>query len=171
MNIPQLGPLRPHPHSPGDFLSEPVSVPYFDDRPVKFWLAELTEADEQDVTSAVGAFLALDSAARLAASPYLFQNYQQIGDAVGEDQMWCHIGIPEAIWEHVQPNYIRVARRPRRDQLIYIVIDAECDWDPEHGLQIVYRRGSELARVSDQSDGELTYADAYDLPEDQDKIV
>jgi hypothetical protein len=154
-----------------DLLSEPVRVPYFDGRQVKFWLADLTEADEQDAANAVGAFLALGTTARLTAGAFVFQNYQKIVEAIGEDQMWCHIGSPEAIWEHVQPNYIRVVRRPRLDKLIYIVIDAECDWDPEHGLQIVYRRGSELVRVSDQSDGELTYAEAYDLPEDQDKIV
>jgi hypothetical protein len=37
-------------------------------------------------------------------------------------------------------------------------------------LQIVYRRGSELSRVSAQ-DGHLTHTDAFDLPEDQDRIA
>lgn len=49
-------------------------------------------------------------------------------------------------------------------------IAAECDWEPEHGLLIVYRNGNELSRVSDQ-DGHLTHTDAYDLPEQEDRIA
>lgn len=52
---------------------------------------------------------------------------------------------------------------------VYVQIAAECDWEPEHGLQIIYRRGVEFCRVSDQ-DGHLTYSDAYDLPESEDRI-
>jgi hypothetical protein len=170
MNIPQLGPLHPDSGIPEWLVSEPVSVPYFDGRPLRFTLDGLTEADVQEVQSAVGAFLALDSAARLEASPYVFRNYQRMVDAVGEDQVECQVASPEAIWAHVHPSEIFVSRRSRRDQLIYIQITAECDWEREHGLQIVYRRGSELSRVSDQ-DGHLTHTDAYDIPEDQDKIV
>jgi Domain of unknown function (DUF6985) len=170
MNIPQLGPLHPDSRIPEWLVSEPVSVPYFDGRQLTFTLDGLAEADEQDVQSAVSAFLALDSAARLEASPYVFRNYQRMVDAVGEDQVECRVASPEAIWAHVHPSEIFVSRRPRRDQLIYIQITAECDWEHEHGLQIVYRRGCELSRVSDQ-DGHLTHTDAYDMPEDQDKIA
>ncbi len=74
------------------------------------------------------------------------------------------------VWEYVHPSEIFVRRRSRREKGVYVQITAECDWEPEHGLQIIYRRGKELSRVSDQ-DGHLTQTDAYDLPEDQDKIA
>ena len=45
----------------------------------------------------------------------------------------------------------------------------DCDWEPEHGLQLVFRKGQSLSRVSDD-DGHLTYSDAFNLPEDQDRI-
>jgi len=51
-----------------------------------------------------------------------------------------------------------------------VKICAECTWEPEHGLQIVYREGSVLSRVSDQ-DRHLTHADAHGLPESQDRIA
>ena len=47
----------------------------------------MTDADTEDVKSAVVAFLALSSDARLAASPYVFQNYRCMVDDVGEDEV------------------------------------------------------------------------------------
>ncbi|MEQ1854489.1 MAG: hypothetical protein ABMA01_23200 [Chthoniobacteraceae bacterium] len=170
MNIPQLGPLHPDSRIPEWLVSEPVSVPYFDGQQLTFTLDGMTEADAGDVQSAVEAFLALGSDARLAASQFVFQNYRRMVDAVGDDDIGFRVAGAEGIWAHVHPSEIFVSRRPRRDHLIYIQITAECDWEREHGLQIVYRRGNELSRVSDQ-DGHLTHTDAYDIPEDQDRIA
>jgi Domain of unknown function (DUF6985) len=170
MNIALLGTLKPHPKIRSWLVSEPVSVPYFDGQLLTFTLDGLTEADTKDAESAVAAFLGLRSDARLAASRYVFQNYRRMVEVVGEDEIDCRIGSPDDVWGHVQPTEIFISRRDRRDMLIYIQITAECDWEREHGLQIVYRRGSELSRVSDQ-DGHLTHTDAYDLSEDQDKVA
>lgn len=170
MNIAPLGILKPDPKLPEWLVSEPVSVPYFGGQPLTFTLVGLTEADTEDMQSAVTAFLGLKADARLAASRYVFQNYRRMVEAVGEDEIECHIKSPDDVWAYVQPSEIFVSRRNRRDMLIYIQITAECDWEREHGLQIVYRRGSELSRVSDQ-DGHLTHTDAYDLSEEQDKVA
>ncbi len=170
MNIPKLGPLRRDSRFPELLESEPISVSYFDGLPLTFTLEDLTEGDTEDVRIAIDAFLAMTPEARLAAGQYVFQNYLRIVDAVGADEIDCHVARPEEIWRHVRPSAVFVARRHRRDQLIYIQIAANCDWDREHGLQIVYRRGNELCRVSDQ-DGHLTHTDAYDLPEDHDRIA
>jgi hypothetical protein len=170
VNISELGPLHRDSGIPAWLISEPVSVPYFDGKQLTFTLDGLTETDADDVQSAVAAFLALDSGARLAASQYVFQNYRRMADAVGDDEVECHVATAEDVWTHVHPSEIFVSRRHRRDRLIYIQITAECDWEREHGLQIVYRRGNELSRVSDQ-DGHLTHTDAYDIPEDQDRIA
>ena len=84
--------------------------------------------------------------------------------------MGCRITLDEEVWQHVRSSEVFISRRHRPDNAIYISISAECDWEPEPGLQIGHRRGSELTRVSDQ-DGHLTQTDAYDLPEEQDRIV
>jgi rRNA processing protein Gar1 len=31
----------------------------------------------------------------------------------------------------------------------FVVTENECEWEPEHGLQIVLRNGEEVTRVSD----------------------
>ena len=170
MNILSLGSLRPDAQFPEWLVSGPVSIPYFDGQKLEFTLEALTDADEAETRDAVEAFLALDAAGRFAANPFVFQNYRKMVDAVGEEQMDCRVPTAEEVWAHVQPTGVVVSRRHRRDRVIYVQITANCDWEPEHGLQIIYRRGRDLCRVSDY-DGHLTHADAYDLPEDQDRII
>lgn len=170
MKIGRLGILKPHSKIKAWLVSEPVSIPYFDNKLLTFTLDGLIEADTKDAQTAIEAFLGLDSRARLAASQIVFQNYRRMVEAVGDDQVDCLVKNPDDVWTNVHPTEIFVSRRHRRDRLIYIQISAECDWEREHGLQIVYRRGVDLSRVSDQ-DGHLTHSDAYDTPEDQDRIA
>ena len=170
MKIPLLGPLKPDPHIPEWLRSEPLEIPFFGACKLSFVLDSPEEADENDIESAVASFLKLGPADRLAISGYVFANYRNMAALVDEQDIGCRIISEEGVWQHVRPSEIFVSRRHRRDNAIYLSITAECDWEPEHGLQIVYRRGSELTRVSDQ-DGHLTHADACDLPEEQDRIV
>ena len=170
LHIPSLGPLRPVSQIPEWLESGPISIPFFDGEKLTVTLQHLKEEDEPDVETAVSAFLRLGPQDRLAVSHYVLANYQFVAGQVSEEDLGCRIESAETVWAHVQPSQIYVARRPRRDCAIYISIAANCDWEPEHGLQIVYRRGTELVRVSEQ-DGHLTHTDASDLPEDQDRIV
>ena len=118
----------------------------------------------KDVERAIASFLKLGASDRLAISRHVFANYRRMAKLVSEkDDLGCRIESEEAVWQHVHPSEVFISRRHRRDKAIYISITAECDWEPEHGLQIIYRRGSELARVSDQ-DGHLTHTDAKTFP-------
>lgn len=170
MNIQAIGLLRPDPKIPEWLVSEPVSVPYFDGQRLTFTLDGLDTADEEDAKSAIAAFLARGAQERAAAAPYLYTNYRHVASLVDKADLACEIASVPSVWEHVQPSEIFVSRRHRRDRAIYVQIMAECAWEPEHGLQVVYRRGCQLARVSEQ-DGHLTHTDACDLPESEDKIV
>lgn len=151
------------------WVSAPVQVPLLREE-VEFVLVAFTLDDRADeFEDAISAFLALDTADREQATPYVYENYRRFIDAVGADELEYEIATPEGVWDHVQAGQIYVQRRHRRDKEVYVQITARCDWEIEHGLQLVYRRGSQLTRVSAQ-DGHLTHADAYDLPEDQDQI-
>jgi hypothetical protein len=170
MNIPMLGPLRPDQHIPEWLVAEPLEIPFFGNLKLPVTLESHDEADEEEIKTALTSFLSLDPDDRLAISRYVFQNYRTMAESVSEEDLDCQIESEEGVWQHVHPTGIYISRRHRRDQAIYLVIAANCDWEREHGLQIVYRNGSDLARVSDQ-DGHLTHADAYALPEEQDRIV
>ena len=170
MNIRAIGELRSHSDVPEWLMSSPIGVPYFDGLPLSFILDGLGDIDEREAAEAIESFLNLGPADRLAASPYVYKNYLSVADVVDDEGLGCRIDSDAEVWRHVRPSEVFVSRRSRRDRAIYIQIPAECDWEPEHGLQIIYRRGSELSRVSEQ-DGHLTHADAYDLAEDQDRIA
>jgi hypothetical protein len=43
---------------------------------------------------------------------------------------------------------------------MYVSIECECDWEPEHGLQIVLRDGRTVSKVGPY-DGHLTNQSAY----------
>lgn len=170
MNLPALGPLHPDQDIPEWLVSSPIPVPYFDNLPLTFTMDGLKEEDSVEVNDAIVGFLKLAASDRCAASPYVYKNYLHMAGLVSKEDLYCDIPRADIVWNYVTPSQIYVSRRHRRDKLIYILIAAECEWEPEHGLQIVYRKGVELSRVSDQ-DGHVTHADAYDVPEEQDRIV
>lgn len=170
MEIPLLGQLSPHPDIPEWLVSQPVAIRYFDGLQLAFTLDGLEASDESDTREAIESFLKLDSVDRIAASPYVFKNYQQIASVLRKEDIGCEIAAEIDVWKHVRPTEIFVSRRNRGSRAICIQILAECDWEPEHGLQIIFRDGRVLSRVSAQ-DGHLTHADAHGLPEDQDRIV
>ncbi len=74
------------------------------------------------------------------------------------------------IWNYVHPQEIYIDQRGRRDDDVYIQVACNCDWEQEHGLQLVFKKGQKITRVSDQ-DVHLTASDAYDTPDSEDKLL
>jgi hypothetical protein len=72
------------------------------------------------------------------------------------------IESPADVWKCVhlgsQPT---VSRRAYGDKGIYISLECGCDWEEEHGLQIVFKNGLKVNKVG-PFDGHLTNSDAYD---------
>ena len=146
-----------------------INIAYFQEKRLRFILENI-EIDQapQDFADAIANFLKMTDTHREAASQYVYKNYTAFVDAVGDDDVDVRIEDPRDVWNHVHPSEIYVIRR-RKDKNVYLSIAAECDWEPEHGLQIVYRTGDQLSRVSAQ-DGHLSYCDAYAKPESEDRI-
>lgn len=155
MNIPALGALTPDSRIPEWLVSQRIAVSWLGGERLKFTLDGLEDADESDARSAIEAFLALGPDARKTVAPYIFANYRQIAEVVSEKDLGCRIAAEQDVWSHITFSEVFVSRRHRRDNEIYVQVTAECDWEPEHGLQLVYRGGKELVRVSEQ-DGHLT---------------
>ena len=97
------------------------------------------------------------------ANKYIYAYYKNFTELVGENEFDFSISSREDIWKHIQINEIYITRRPYGNKAVYVNLAGSCEWEVEHGLQIVYLHGNKLARVSDQ-DGHLTWSDAYDDP-------
>ena len=168
-----IGELKAHPHIPNEWLiSEPIPIPFFDGKKLNF-VFDGYENDENffsEADNAISNFLEKNDSERMKISHLVFKNYTDFIDSVGNDEDLPKIENEKDIWNFVYPQEIYVSRRHRRDNDIYIEILCECEWEIEHGLQIVFRRGEKVTRVS-QIDGHLTEADAYDKPDSDDDLL
>jgi len=172
-----IGQLTQDKTFPDWWRSELISIPFFDDMklPVIFMDFEpehdLNFLDEAD--NALVEFFKLSSVERTDLSNLVYRyctDSLDNADSVESDEQFRILSSEQAICEFVHPKEIYVTRRPNNDCDIYIQIACECDWEQEHGLQLVFRQGKKLIRVSEQ-DGHLTEADAFDIPDSEDKLL
>ena len=153
MIIPPLGKLNVSKECASWLVSSPVAIDLLDGKEMLFTFDGLTNADVADVSRAVSAFLKLGRKEREEASLPIFANYQRMADLMDEEDLGCQASSPSEIWAHVRPTAIYVERESS-DGKIYVSVAANCAWEREHGLQLVYRDGHLLSRVSEQ-DGHL----------------
>ena len=149
MKIEHLGELTQDPHIPEWLVSTEIAIPYFDGMAMSFILEDIADdASPEDFATAAGNFLALTAEHRQQATPQVYDNYLEV-KRVCRMYDW---DIPEIdikdIWSHVYPQEI-ILNRGYDDQRIDLRITAGCDWEQEHGLQLVYRDGRELYDVSE----------------------
>jgi hypothetical protein len=135
----------------------------------------LDDIDLQDVgddrdglaaaAAAVAALRARGVDALAEATPYVWEYYREVAEVVGVGE---DVGVPDIadgadIWEHVRfrnpptasPGGSRFAPAP-----CYVSFDGGVDWEPEHGLELVFDHVGALTRVGPHS-GHNTVAAAY----------
>jgi|GEM_PF-1168904 len=150
-----------------------VAVPYFDGKsirvenhdkiPEEIWARVLTE------------FLTLTPADRHQDARHLVANYEAMIDAVGEEDVLEYIeGDPpvlETVWNFVRPSSLTLTSRGEgEDEIFYLLLEGNIDWEPEHGLLMSWQDGKTLIRVDDY-DGHPTHAGRFDNPEDEEKYI
>lgn len=172
-----IGQLRQDNDFPDWWKSAGIEIPFFGNKklPVTFMDFEPDHDNTfiEEADKALANFIKLTVDDRNAISDLAHKNCIDFLEAIGFDEadkpMW-DIKDKNEIWNFIHPKEIYVSRRHRRDNDIYIQVACECDWEEEHGLQLVFRQGRKLTRISDQ-DGHLTEADAYDKPDEEDELL
>lgn len=121
------------------------------------------DENKPDFHRAIANFLAADEAVLKAVSSAVFAYYQDMmAYATPGDEAYVEIASPDDVWAHVQFGYEPLAsRRNSSDRDVYISLECNCDWEPEHGLQIVFRDGNRVCKVG-PFNGHLTNGDAFD---------
>jgi hypothetical protein len=151
LSIPVLGELHRNDQYPSELYSDDLFIPLLGG--VLRFSTYLGEECGSAADRAVTAFLELGEADRENVTPHLYGDYLKMEALVFPSEG----GLPEIsseseIWSHVRFTSLSI---DEEEGLIYISVLGECDWDREHGIQIVFRNGNELVRVSGQ-DGHLT---------------
>ncbi len=139
----------------------PCPLPFFDGAEVTLVIDD-EGADwplDAGFGQAVPALLALAAARRdMRTSAAVYAYYAKWLAAGFTEPLPIH--APEDVWNHVHaPAEVLFCRDAEG---VYALISCSCDWEPEHGLQLVLRDGHRLTRVSTY-DGHPNGPDAADL--------
>lgn len=156
IEIESVGKLIPHPDVPDEWLiSEPISIPLFDGKLLKVTFNVDLENDKQilaESDKAIKNFLQIKSSERMKFSQSVYKNYRQIQDYY-DSQDWgasaLELNNENEIWQFVYPHEVYICRGYDADKSIYLIVTCGCEWEPEHGLQLVFKNGVELSRISD----------------------
>ncbi|HBN76890.1 MAG TPA: hypothetical protein DD473_13945 [Planctomycetaceae bacterium] len=161
MNIPGIGAVTKDEELDW-YYSEPIAIPVlgavcqvvvegYDDDPNK-----------EDFHTAINNFLSAGHTVLKEAEPYIYQYYERCRDYYDpSDDEYVDIKSSNDIWQHirlgVEPTF---TRRAYGDKGIYVSLECSCDWEQEHGLQIVFKNGWKVNKVG-AYDGHVTNSDAY----------
>jgi hypothetical protein len=162
MEIPGLGVVTPDPRIKHWHRSGPIALPVFSGKEVNILVEGYDDDSNKDeYHTAIARFLACPPSVLLDAAAHIFAYYEDMASIL-DDEAIPRIASAQDIWKHVQLGKTPiVSRRAYGDRCIYVSVECECDWEPEHGLQIVFREGDRVCKIG-QYDGHLTNADAWD---------
>jgi hypothetical protein len=142
---------------------KPVPIPILGGKLCTIYLDGYTwDKKKHEFNAAITNFLSLDPAALKEAEGYVFQYYKdcEAGWKSCDDE-FKPIKSSSDVWKHVRFGcQVNVSRRRIGDMGIYVSLECGCDWEDEHGMQIVFKNGLKVVKVG-PFDGHLTNADAF----------
>lgn len=165
MLIPGLGSMQQDDGIRNWLRSPPVALPILNGVEAVIVVSGYEDDERKDeFDAAIANLLQCPRDVLRTAEPYIFRYYDDINSSLWrpEDPEYLVIPSPDRVWEHVTVGREPVImRRAYGDKAVYAAFECECEWEPEHGLQIVLRHGRDLATVG-PCYGHLTHSDAYD---------
>lgn len=170
-----IGPLVQNKELPNWWKSDPFNIPLIEIELAATFMDYNPQEDAmflKEADQALSNFLAINAFYKFEIAKHVYANFQAFCNYVSKSDLPAELGSAQAlnILSFVDPTAIFVARRKVNDKDIYIIMTCECAWDKVHGLQLVFRQGKKLTRVSDQ-DGHLTTADAFGLDDSDDELL
>ena len=147
-----IGKLLIHPDESDDWLiSKKVPIPCFDSDELGFTFFINDFKDDcflYEVDLVIQKFLKIDKTERLKFSSLIFENYKENYNDQNEYEDILEIVDERDIWSLVYPYQIIICSGDNDDKNIYIIFICDCEWEEEHGLQLVFKNGEKLTRVS-----------------------
>ena len=149
----------------GRFETAEIIIPFLRGRRCRFVLESLADDPRpDDVRRAVQNALSATPALLDAAQPHVVRYCEEMLELYDKrERPAVTLARPSDVWSCVQfGSELSVIRRADGDSEdgIYVSLECNCDWEVEHGLQLVLREGHTVSKVGPY-DGHLTNADAY----------
>jgi hypothetical protein len=161
MEIPGLGILtQGQGLNAGSYYSQLIPIPVLGGKRCQLILDNYDhDANPTDFHCAIANFLAIGPSVLQTAAVHVFAYYQ---DCVGTADNIPIIASADAVWQyvHFRPELeIWVTRNDYVDDQVYVWLSCGCDWEDEHGLQLVFQQGQQVSRVG-PNDGHLSCPEA-----------
>lgn len=152
-----------------------VAVPYFDGDLIEVHVS--SKLDSAELLPVLKNFLMLSADNRRSDARHLVAYCKLMMDAVGDDIIIEDLNgeqpTEENIWNHTRIRHIFFGRleagKYAARRTIYLQIEGEVAWEPEHGLQMSWADGKRLVKAG-AFDGHPTNGHASAKPE-RDKYV
>ena len=145
MNSKIVGQLSRTDYDPDFFYSQPFPIPYFDNKEIKVGFVEAEHQPYLDgADKMLENFIGLGSIDRIENSDIVHHYYFETlkyGYTKPLD-----IKTTKDIWNFVTPTEIII--HWDEDGEFYLCVSCECEWEEEHGLQLVFKDGLTLTRAS-----------------------
>lgn len=130
---------------------------------------ELDPRDE-GIARAIRSFIALRPSALAEVEEHVFRYYLDCKAHLEPgDAGYVEIATAKDVWKHVDFGFEATVGRRKDDGKVYISLECNCDWEPEHGLQLVFKEGCRVNKVG-PFDGHVTTSDAYADPSLEDVV-
>ena len=133
------------------------------------------DPNKEDFHTAIANFLSIGPEVLKDVEGHVFQYYQDIKeeredeDFDDEDSV-MDIESASDVWRRVRLSRKPLVRRRRYgNKEVYVSLDCGCDWEEEHGLQIVLKNGLKVNKLGAYN-GHFTNSDAYKDPALEDVI-
>ena len=149
----------------GWYYSQPMPVPVLGGKVCRIVVEGYDEDPKKDdFHTAIANFLSISPAALEESEDYVFQYFKQCREHGDRGDSEVSIAYPSLVWSHVRlGEEPMVSRRGHGDKGIYISLECGCEWEEEHGLQIVFKNGLKVNKVG-PFDGHLINSDAFADP-------
>ena len=142
------------------WTSKPQSIPLFENVVLPIQYINFNPNEDADFVKqadqAITNVLSKTLKDRAQYTAQVYKNCTDFIDMIGNDYDevdWYNLP-PEAIWKYVTPTEILVSRELYNDKGVYTQIICDCEWEIEHGLQLVFNQKGDLVRVS-EADGDI----------------
>jgi hypothetical protein len=166
---PRFGELRFRGSDDG-YVTEVIEIPALRGHRCELLFQDyVDDPDRGQIDAAIEALFAPGADLLALARPHVAQYREDMLAFFAEQEIEVDVAAlpePDAIWSQVQlGKTCLVSRRAKGDDDdgIYMSFECECDWEPEHGLQVVIRDGTSISKVS-AYDGHVTNADSFANP-------
>lgn len=160
LEIPGIGILEEDPDM-GWHESAPVALPLFNGAEYNLIIEGYSDEHREAIFATVANLLSRDFSVLREVEGEIYayytdcKPYWQPGD-----EGYVEIATPADVWKHVHFGFEAHISSHDRDGHCYVSIECNCDWEPEHGLQIVLRDGLRVNKLGPY-DGHVTNSNAY----------